>query len=934
MPLDGTPDSDGTVRETVCSTLTLPIIPVRFAVVPNSRTTKYKDLSCEGTLSTPLTTFDNAKYTLRTLRPGYVYIFNGKKMLLWEADGKNKFSSLKFPDQQNYNQPDNYGDTLNSVWAHENVDEVWIGYFPSLLTTEGVNRLIGDSGLRNKMMRNIKIAELKDGENKPSGQQNTLPIETLPELVEEFKPNGSRLDWSGSNLEPQLGYHALSTKLNAIYPKARPKVPLVVALDDPEGVAMDLGLIANYFSHQLLDVQGQIAQLDSVMQCNDVPADVSLDTSYVCELTEEYQRKEASFGMIESSLLANVKTDGQYRGKDVFERWELFKNDSSLDRYIDKIDSTKVKKFLSEKKRINNNINKIKNNVRIACNDHARMLETGEYYKVDNAGSLAALWDMFERGNLLSAFALEHSIACSIEGMGDAPLGQASGDRRIKLRDSWASDPKSPIYLGLNAYKPIADKKDSLGDIADGSGALIGKIYHRYPYTLATETITTVTTSWLLKRVKGQQRWIYSKSLVEAFENAKKLGDTKHFIEALEKRYEIAKNMETEVGKKVGGKIRLYLDRTNEILNTSTHSSVSANREGLKELLVVKNHALSKKPNPLVRSSTLSSLSGSVVNKGVAICMLWNLSSAIHALRTQTTVESSCNLISAMAGAAGIISDGARFAISQAQRKIPRTYVVGRSAIARLNILVLSKTVARRFGFIGAAFDGITSAVAGYNAYQKSDNDAGGFFIGAGLSLATGGALLSYGLAALTVPGIGWVIAAGVLLVGFGMWLSAKANAALDTPLELWLNASSFGDNFKKVSKPFATLEEEMTEHFLLCYTPRDVGSEWGSWFGDDVKYKIFLPRCDFSVSECVLELQAFREDDVRANRDADKCRVYKTENNPDIAEKIDEQGGVTLHVKHDWKDGEVNSSRLKVRYTPDKFTYPQSVLINFYVDD
>jgi len=98
---------------------------------------------------------------------------------------------------------------------------------------------------------------------------------------------------------------------------------------------------------------------------------------------------------------------------------------------------------------------------------------------------------------------------------------------------------------------------------------------------------------------------------------------------------------------------------------------------------------------------------------------------------------------------------------------------------------------------------------------------------------------------------IGWFVL-GFVLIGGSMVLSRAGDAAKDSAIEKWLDASSFGMRELPDAPRYANLNEEVTALGIALHNPQVVETDWSRRWGFDhyqAEAEIFLPGYDFGES-------------------------------------------------------------------------------------
>lgn len=214
---------------------------------------------------------------------------------------------------------------------------------------------------------------------------------------------------------------------------------------------------------------------------------------------------------------------------------------------------------------------------------------------------------------------------------------------------------------------------------------------------------------------------------------------------------------------------------------------------------------------------------------GVAIFSLINLKGAILALDINKAWSTSSNLMAAIMGV-GSATNGLLIAF---RAYIPNIY--NRVSMVSLLVRRLSSVGATRlFGYGGAIFDALSNWFKAADQKKIGNHEAATAYALAGLGLGLGGAAITTGGvamagAAATVPVWGW-IAAGMILLGIGLWFMIKGDQYQFIPLSYWLNDGSFGKQElldRDSLSAYATLDEENMGYIQALYSPQKLEEDW-----------------------------------------------------------------------------------------------------------
>jgi len=819
-----------------CGWNRIPILPIRYAVVPRdteSGSTRYADSGYD--LDTEFPALKRSVYTLRALRPGYVYVFmkgpEGERLVIHEHDGEGHFKELRYQGLECYHRRDCFvsNRSLGWVWVEQDqavAAEIWIGYSSHLWTNAMTARLCASQAMRSRHMRRLDLVELLSGESSPSTQPHVLPASALVQWVEDYKPAGRRMPlfWSCHESSPDLTPYTFLS-LRAHYPCLTPRVPAVVVLNDAEGICLDLGLSVSAYQHQVRDLMPTPVHMrfdDPSQSTHDAVPSCFYKTSGVLSAnSQDYHRKNAVALLIEQTLESISRHKSTTAGLIESERHRAVKRreprhrhdySPSQQRYIrltdprlspqgarlaKRLDVDKYMEFLGQRDQMQAKIEQLQALASEAACDHDLWLASAESASLEDNRSLAAALATYDRENLASAVGLEITLALLLHPMSQSLPGMEDEDPRFRRLESWLDQEDSPLFVALAPFNPFKERADAVATLLGAHANILNDLGGRFPALAGATDLTANTVSTLvLKRLRGKARWNASHTLQQHVLAVAQEANAVKALGLLSARYQITHErvVADSFSREIEALIKTGMAEVQKTKSLRIRGSRTVTLEETTTLKVV------PKISAIVKASGAGALN---------IGMLWfniiSLRTAYEALKADDAIEYSSGFVSSIFAVSASV--GATLSSSHATARIIQSrYTSGLpQGVFGKNVLGLLATngFSRWLGY-PAIFSGLFSDLSkAYRQSKHGDHVSALYTASGGLAMFIGSSLvLEGGLAILGptffIPVAGWIAAtvvlAGMAVVAGGLYLFSQAAARKHTPLELWVARSIFGN--------------------------------------------------------------------------------------------------------------------------------------------
>jgi hypothetical protein len=864
------------------------LLPLRYAVAPKADGPAYRYQAAN--LDRGFPALDQTSYVVRELRRGFVYVFAQSKLHAFEvtaggnlrpyrlAEGGEKIlverAALLFPKR--------LGAVALAFSEHE-----W--------TEQQCQRIVSDTdGARTRSMQRVALA---------SPGPDTFPLAERDTHVENYAGRAAEFAWSDSPAS------ARQASTYARLPTLAEGGQFGIALADPIGITHDLsGLI----EQALGDIKAYVSDPDEGNASASTPkqedssnaAAKSQSASAMPSLTAPPAPTAEDIAKAEADAAAHTAARARYRKKLVAETigrlYESCQTSTSDPDTLARLRLEHWRKDPAHKNKPEPSLAELRRDVvagpaaerlRKHVDEDARRAFLTRYdeglvelqqhldaYRTDrlawlatwnqpgNPHSLHTAWDSFDMDDLLDWLFFELSYARSIVGMGMShqDKGQAQA-KEFALFGKWlqASLDASPLYRSLVGHTPLRQAvehaPDRSGSTLDGLANVIDDLYRRFPYTFGTEEIVHAMTVFTLN---NQWRGAVAENIDALLARIAGNEDAATAVRGLMARYgRFVETTRIELGRYT----RYFFEAAGEApgVNAELSQLTKAGRLRPDGYTAYVAREVTATRTPVAGRGVPNPFGGwgmAGVSAFAGFLYLLNLKMAVTQFDLKDSEQWS-NVASAVAAIGSGVNAGLMAfntatpeAVAALTRRVPvARFLAGRFAL-------------RLFGYGGAIFTGITLGFHGAKLHDKGDTDAGLWYAGAALTTTVGGAALTYASGALATAGaeaagaatttalltpVGWLIVGAVLVAG-SIVLSLQGDAAQDTPVERWLDASAFGLHTLSDNPAFTALTAEMEALGVALYAPQLMASEWSDRWGFPhylAEAMVYLPGYDLGES-------------------------------------------------------------------------------------
>ncbi len=853
---------------------------------------------------------DHAQYGLRCIGGGFIYLFDETQgdVFVWRVNEENgQFIELQSQHRSLEGALKSYkpGHTVRHLWARE-CSVVHLLLTDTLLTERKIRAIQSDQGgIRSKLATTIDMKAWQAG----APSKHTFAAERIGELVEEFK--GTNLDFSSWKVKLSVpSAQALVTGMKAVAPAKQ----IAVIMHDNIALVQDLG---GLFQQSRQAMESYTAAPDRTSKTGDVQRyRKMLIAELIGRIYESaYAEKAGVAGKGSEAFERALKRDIDERewkrrrfadNLAVMEREPAKHRPSSYPdarRQLDAMPTDPIGQraaALSESAplyaRHVREANRVKfmrdfatetekrhSAVLDRKNDRCKWLES--YQSAAASGDMGTAFLRYDTEEPMSSTSHAIAFVACIDGMvwGTETTPQGKKDKERELFDRWWKLPwqTNPILVNIEYDKGLTDaiwenKMDVATDAAGSKG--LGQLLRYGALHYLMEQVGVYTLSRFPRQGSNGRVWhgAARDAVAQRIQQLAGMGtveDANRLVQMLETRYhdrlEIRRLTRQEA-------IDALEDAALFPRGSVAVGSIAMGAGDTMEVIVWQRLTpMTRFANPFLQVFERG------VAGGVAFFSLLNLKTAVFSFDKENIRTTGLNLIAATMG----IGSAVNGLLASTRAMMPAAYL--RVSFSGITMRAMASTSALRlFGYGGALADAISNWSKAFEQQKIGNGDAATAYAVAGLSLGLGGGALTTGGAALAsglgmagtaamVPVWGW-LAAGVILLGVGLWWLMKGDQAQFISLGYWLNDGSFGKREqlgrKEAIPTYASLDDENKGYVQASYAPQKIEADWHVT-SNILTLKIAYPLAGKSqritgleVGDSAVEIQALPGDEKLPN--------------------------------------------------------------------
>ncbi len=851
-------------------TLMVAVLPIRYAIAKVSEAATMPSASPRKQLDQQFPTIKTARYILRLLREGLVYLYIDGQMEIYQHSNGH-FSP--FTDAQA--RTDAKSPLTQSAGGYLLIPEnksVYFAFSEHQWTAWQYYKIACNiDGARDQQMQRLTT--------NGSAQHNTLPLSQLEQQVMDFIGAADGFPWSDT---PVKGPHYAAPLQQEMTEHIHQQV---VALHDPIAIVHDFSALLEQ-------------QLDELQTYTTSPEQGSRDgeqrfrkkiisdiieglyrSGFNAEQNLQARESNTEARQTPGSIAVNRKQHHDANDVRIHHRpprsveqfsYEVLLEEQfnprgrALSQFIDEYARRKfAENYKQQVQQFQTRLFNIKQD---------RHLWLSQWDKTDDPSTLGTAWSSYDMHDLddWNQYGLSVTRASTLIAGCGLPAALKQQDQEPILFNRWlTAGVDTPVHLALsgfpelrqavlkiqlnpaikqqmqssdNGYFPQATHlwdREAAG--TDSLATLIDTIYTKFPLigTLQQELVTNVTTAAFSNlQLKGHPMTQINKALdgIVNNQNIELLWKT---IQARGGHYNLkVEDIPVEkviqyikgTADKIGMSFSTQNLSSNDIVGlkkTTVDGQPAAKATSHIRLFTITDEAYSYKSATLgdARPNPFGGYASGAVSVFVLHLTFLNLHSALTTFDRNEFQESTSNIGAALM-AIGSATNGLLMALKSAApvfyRKITAYMIVNR--LARTSAL-------RVFGYLGAILSGLTDAIRSNKRFTAGDADAGSYYALSAATVLAGGSAMTHGAVLLVtgagaaIPVIGWLVL-GISLVGVSIWATTEALDSTDGPLELWLDACIFGRKQLPNNPPYSNLIEEQQAYIKKMLQPQLISKE------------------------------------------------------------------------------------------------------------
>ncbi len=851
------------------------VLPIRYAIAKVDDVAVMPFASDSQQLDQTFPTLKSARYVLRTLRDGLVYLYIEGQIEIYRHQ-KGRLS--RFNDNDAVDSSSQAAITRSAgryLLLPEN-KTVYMTYSEHQWSNKQCQQIINNiDGARDRQMQRLTT--------NGNPQHSTLPITSITQQVVDFNSQDERFYWSDCPTDGPLNAAAVEQRMQ------QHKYQHIVSLHDPLGIVHD-------FSALLEEQLGALQKYTTTAEPGDKPGEERYRKKIISDIIEGLYRsgfndeqnrqaaKTQNREITSPEQLAQLRQQ-HHQANDVKinkrqpRKTASFVHEVLIDEAVNP-QGYKISRFIDEDKRrtfaedYKKQVQQFQ--TRLFTIKQDRYLWLAQWQSTDTPGQLGTVWSSYDMSDIddWNLFGVSFTRATTLIAGCGLPVSLNNQDKEPLLFQEWIElDANTPLHLALSGYTELraALKQirlnpqireqvknensyfpqpvniwDRNAQELEGTGNLIDDIFHKFPIvgTVQEEIIQSITVVNLANpKLRGHPMNQINQTLDDIVSNQnvellwKTLSTRGGYYEmaiediAPDSVISFIKGSAQDMGipdLQTGFSSEGIVGLKKPVINgqTATRAVNHVRVFRIKEKL---SHSYKDAVIGDKYKNPFNGYVASGVSSFVIFLTLVNLGNAISSYNKKQAVESFSNLLAASM-ALGSGTNSLLYSLKVTMPELHSKIIANKFGERLAGTFGL-----KLFGYGGAIISAFTDTIRAEKRFNAGDNDAGSMYALSAVTILFGGsAITKAGLmtmaadsavavaagTATVIPIAGFLIA-GIILIGVSIWATTQAIDNTDGPLEHWLDAGIFGLQQLPDNPPYPDLAEEQQAYIQNMLHPQ-----------------------------------------------------------------------------------------------------------------